>query len=168
MNTDILNLEQAIEFLGVSERTLIKLLREEHIPARKIGREWRFSREGLIHWLAAGDSIDYINQNELYRVFQDTAGDSPALFRQISEALSTVEEHGNNIKTILNDLDRDIIIPANATLRIIYKQQRELEKLEFKIYWDLREGSRLECNQKLVPAGRYRNGTSTMESDEKD
>ena len=45
MDEHILNLEQAVEFIGVSEKTLIKLLREEHIPARKIGREWRFSRE---------------------------------------------------------------------------------------------------------------------------
>lgn len=56
MNNDIFNLEQAIEFLGVSERTLIIMLREEHIPARKVGREWRFSREALIAWLASGDS----------------------------------------------------------------------------------------------------------------
>jgi len=56
MDTNILNLSQASEFLGISEKTLIKLLREEHIPARKIGREWRFSREALVRWLAAGDS----------------------------------------------------------------------------------------------------------------
>ncbi|WP_313294708.1 helix-turn-helix domain-containing protein, partial [Faecalispora jeddahensis] len=76
MDNDILNLEQAVEFLGVSEKTLIKLLREEHVPARKIGREWRFSREALIHWLASGDSTDYINQNELYRISEDTPGNS--------------------------------------------------------------------------------------------
>jgi len=154
MNDNILNLEQATEFLGVSEKTLIKLLREEHIPARKIGREWRFSKEALTGWLASGDSIDYINQNELYRVSVDTPGDSPALFRRIGEALSEVKEHGNNIKIILNELDRDIIIPENATLRISYKQQREIEKLEFKIFWDLREDSKLEANQKYVPVGR--------------
>lgn len=39
MDDGILNLEQAVDMLGVSEKTLIKLLREEHIPARKIGRE---------------------------------------------------------------------------------------------------------------------------------
>lgn len=154
MHNDILNLVQAIEFLGVSEKTLIKLLREEHIPARKIGREWRFSRDALIAWLASGDSIDYINQNELYRVSQDTPGDSPMLFHRINKALSEVEEHDNNIKIILNELDRDIIIPENATLRISYKQQREVEKLEFKIFWDLREDSKLEANQKYVPANR--------------
>lgn len=152
MDKDILNVEQATELLGVSEKTLIKLLREEHIPARKIGREWRFSREALIRWLASGDSIDYINQNELYMLSTDTPGEAAALFDKIGEALTSVKEHGNNIKTILNELDRDIVIPENVTLRISYKQQREVEKLEFKIFWDLREESKLEANQKAKPS----------------
>lgn len=154
MNDDILNLEQAIEFLGVSEKTLIKLLREEHLPARKIGREWRFNREALLQWLASGDSIDYINKNERYMVSKDVPGASSTLFDKIGEALFEVKEHGNNIKIILNELDRDIIIPENATLRVSYKQQREVEKLEFKIFWDLREDSKLEANQKYVLADR--------------
>ncbi len=76
------------------------------------------------------------------------------LFSRISEALSEIKEHGNNIKTILNGLDNNIIIPENATLRVSYKQQREVEKLEFKIFWDLREDSKLEANQKYVPVSR--------------
>lgn len=151
MNNDILNLQQAIEFLGVSEKTLIKLLREEHIPARKIGREWRFSKEALVNWLATGDSLNYINQNELYIICKDIPCTSDVLFNNIGEALSTVKDCGNNIKSILEDLDRDIIIPENATLRISYKQQREVEKLEFKIFWDLREDLKLEANQKSTP-----------------
>ena len=152
MNDDILNLEQAIEFLGVSEKTLIKLLREVHIPARKIGREWRFSKEALINWLGTGDSIDYINPNELYRISEDKSGKSTALFNNIGEALAKVKEGGNNIKSILEELEEDIIIPENATLRISYKQQREIEKLEFNIFWDLREDSKLEANQKVTPS----------------
>jgi excisionase family DNA binding protein len=148
MNNDILNLEQAIEFFGVSEKTLIKLLREEHIPARKIGREWRFSKEALINWLACGDSFNYINQNELYMISKDIQDNSTVLFNNIGDALLEVKERGNNIKSILEDLDRDIVIPENATLRISYKQQREIEKLEFKIFWDLREDSKIEANQK--------------------
>lgn len=144
MDNDILNIEQATEFLGVSEKTLIKLLREEHIPARKIGREWRFSRQALIEWLAAGDSIQYINQNELYMVSKDTPGESKVLLREISDALTTLDENGNNIQSLLHDLNREINLPEQATLRISYKQQREIEKLEFKIFWNLREGSRLE------------------------
>lgn len=44
--------------------------------------------------------------------------------------------------------DRDIIIPENAILCMGYKQRREVEKLEFKIYWDMREDFKLEANQK--------------------
>ncbi len=152
MNNDVLNLEQAIELLGVSEKTLIKLLREEHVPARKIGREWRFSREALVNWLAAGDSIGYINQNELYRVSEDIPGNSMLLFNTICASLSAVREQGSNLRVILKELDQDIIIPEDATLRISYKQQREVEKLEFKVFWDLREDARLEANQKALPA----------------
>jgi excisionase family DNA binding protein len=135
MNDDILNLDQAIEFLGVSEKTMIKLLREEHIPARKIGREWRFSREALIKWLALGDSMDYINQNERYMVSKDILGTPSVLFGKINESLTALKENDTNIKVLLQELDRNIIIPDESTLRISYKQQREVEKLEFKIFW---------------------------------
>lgn len=148
MDDDILNLEQAAEAFGVSEKTLIKLLREEHIPARKIGREWRFSRDALLRWLAGGDSLDYVDRNERYMVSKDMPGNTGKLFSYIWETLSTISEKGNNIRAVLEDLDRDIVIPENATLRVSYKQQREVEKLEFKIYWGLREEMRLEANQK--------------------
>ncbi|MEM5768679.1 MAG: helix-turn-helix domain-containing protein, partial [Bacillota bacterium] len=136
MTDDILNLEQAVEFLGVSEKTLIKLLREEHIPARKIGREWRFSREALMRWLADGDSMSYINPNDRYMVSEDIPGESAALFMKVREALASISHGDNSIKTLLPELDRDVTIPADATLRISYKQQRDVEKLEFKIFWE--------------------------------
>lgn len=148
MTDDIPNLEQAVEFLGVSEKTLIKLLREEHIPARKIGREWRFSREALMRWLADGDSMSYINPNDRYMVSEDIPGESAALFMKVREALASISHGDNSIKTLLPELDRDVTIPADATLRISYKQQRDVEKLEFKIFWELREDFKLEANQK--------------------
>lgn len=148
MTDDILNLEQAVEFLGVSEKTLIKLLREEHIPARKIGREWRFSREALMRWLADGDSMSYINPNDRYMVSEDIPGEAAALFMKVREALASISHGDNSIKTLLPELDRDVTIPAEATLRISYKQQRDVEKLEFKIFWELREDFKLEANQK--------------------
>lgn len=152
MDNNILNVEQATEFLGVSEKTLIKLLREENVPARKIGREWRFSKQALIHWLATGNSLDYINQSDLFMISEDTPGKSVGLFDKICEALTTAKENGNNIKILLEELDSDIIIPQEATLRISYKQQREVEKLEFKIFWDLRQDSKLEANHKTKPS----------------
>ena len=152
MTDNILNVEQAIEFLGVSEKTLIKLLREEHIPARKIGREWRFSRNALMQWLASGDSVNYINHNDRYMISKDISDTTAALYDKISDVLSEVKEHGNNIKIVLDELERDIIIPENATLRISYKQQRDVEKLEFKIFWCLSEDSKIETNEKSALA----------------
>jgi len=72
MDNDILNLEQAMELFGVSERTMIKLLREENVPARKIGREWRFSKAALLRWLGEGDSTNYQNHAEQFQVHGDS------------------------------------------------------------------------------------------------
>ncbi|MCL2376542.1 MAG: helix-turn-helix domain-containing protein [Defluviitaleaceae bacterium] len=72
MENDILNLEQAMELFSVSERTMIKLLREENVPARKIGREWRFSKAALLRWLGEGDSTNYQNHPEQFQVHNDS------------------------------------------------------------------------------------------------
>lgn len=59
MEKEILSMEEAAELFNVSIKTFIKLLKEEKVPARKIGREWRFSRRALIDWLSSGDSQAY-------------------------------------------------------------------------------------------------------------
>ncbi|WP_409365315.1 helix-turn-helix domain-containing protein [Alicyclobacillus cycloheptanicus] len=64
MVDEILTFEQVAELLEVSKNTLIRLLAEERIPARKVGRKWLFSREALIQWIAEGDSRQYARKNE--------------------------------------------------------------------------------------------------------
>ena len=135
MDNDVLNLEQAIAFFGVSERTMIKLLREERIPARKIGREWRFNKSALLHWLGEGDSVNYLNQTELYRVADDTKAEMPDLLMQISESLDKLKNNDGNMRALLPEIEKDVCLPDNATLRVSYKRQREIEKLTFKIFW---------------------------------
>lgn len=61
--TEVLNTEQACELLSISLKTFQKLLREENIPGRKIGREWRFSRQALIDWIGQGRSKDYKDED---------------------------------------------------------------------------------------------------------
>lgn len=56
---DVLTIEQAAELLGVSVKTFNKVLHSESIPGRKIGREWKFSRQALIDWIGAGRSDDF-------------------------------------------------------------------------------------------------------------
>ncbi len=69
MEKEILNMEEAAELFGVSIKTFIKLLREENVPARKIGREWRFSKSALVAWLSQGSSRSYSSSEQETRQF---------------------------------------------------------------------------------------------------
>lgn len=71
MDKEILNMEEAAGLFGVSVKTFIKLLKEEKVPARKIGREWRFSKKALIDWLSSGDSQAYSSSEGDTREFFD-------------------------------------------------------------------------------------------------
>ncbi len=61
---DILTIEEAAALLGVSVKTFNKVLHSESIPARKIGREWKFSRKALIEWVGNGRSGEFYRDSE--------------------------------------------------------------------------------------------------------
>jgi excisionase family DNA binding protein len=52
MSDEYMTFEQAAEFLNTSSSTLYRWLREERVPAHKLGRQWRFLREELERWRA--------------------------------------------------------------------------------------------------------------------
>lgn len=52
--SEILNLDEASLFLRVGKKTLSNLAKKGGIPARKIGREWRFVKSVLLNWLSCG------------------------------------------------------------------------------------------------------------------
>ena len=56
---EILNIEEAAALLGVSIKTFNKVLHSQNLPARKIGREWKFSRSALIAWVGSGKSAAF-------------------------------------------------------------------------------------------------------------
>jgi excisionase family DNA binding protein len=60
---DILNVEEAAQLLGVSVKTFSKVLHAESVPARKIGREWKFSRQALIEWVGSGRSDKFYKES---------------------------------------------------------------------------------------------------------
>lgn len=83
MDKEILNLEEASELFNVSVKTFIKLLKEEKVPGRKIGREWRFSRMALINWLSSGDSQIYSSsEGEIREFFNQVAPEWEELSRE--------------------------------------------------------------------------------------
>lgn len=59
---EILNIDGAAAFLGVSVKTFSKVLREGDVPGRKVGREWKFSRQALIDWVGGGQSMDFYRE----------------------------------------------------------------------------------------------------------
>jgi excisionase family DNA binding protein len=65
---EILNIDEAADLLGVSVKTFNKVLHTQDIPARKVGREWKFSRSALVEWVGSGRSRNF------YRESEDRAG----------------------------------------------------------------------------------------------
>ena len=72
LTPEILDVEQAAALLGVSVKTFNKVLHSQDLPARKIGREWKFSRRALIAWVGSGRSVDFYKE----------AGDEPSAPRR--------------------------------------------------------------------------------------
>ena len=50
---DVLTLAQLAELLQVDEKTVRSLAAKGDLPGRKLGREWRFSRQAVLDWLAS-------------------------------------------------------------------------------------------------------------------
>ena len=61
---EILNIDGAAAFLGVSIKTFSKVLREGDVPGRKVGREWKFSRQALVDWVSSRTSRDFLDAQD--------------------------------------------------------------------------------------------------------
>lgn len=58
-DNDIMNVFDAAALLGVHVQTLRKLARQKRIPAFKVGRDWKFSRESIVDWTKSQHSSDH-------------------------------------------------------------------------------------------------------------
>lgn len=105
MEKEILNMEEAAELFGVSVKTFIKLLKEEKVPARKIGREWRFSRKALIEWLSSGDS----------QVYSSSEGEAKEFFNEVAPEWEEIRKnyYDESIKNRLVELG---LLKKNMTI----------------------------------------------------
>ena len=52
---EVMNAEQAGQFLQIDEALVIELAGTGQLPGRKLGQVWRFSRAALVAWLSAPD-----------------------------------------------------------------------------------------------------------------
>ena len=51
---DIMTIQDAAEFLRIPVSSVYKLAQAGKIPAKKVGRHWRFHRPTLVQWVASG------------------------------------------------------------------------------------------------------------------
>ncbi len=49
---EMFTLSEAAAYLGFSEAEILRLVREQGLPARWLEQEWRFSRSAIQRWLA--------------------------------------------------------------------------------------------------------------------
>ena len=49
---EVLNVEQAAQFLQIDEDTVMEMAESGKLPGRKLGKDWRFSRAALVTWLS--------------------------------------------------------------------------------------------------------------------
>jgi len=58
---DILDIRGAAYMLKLRASQVLAALERDTLPARRIGGEWRFERDALKAWVAAGSSSRYAN-----------------------------------------------------------------------------------------------------------
>lgn len=48
---EVLTIKEASDYLKIAEKTLYRFIREQNMPAFKLGREWRFKKSLLDSWI---------------------------------------------------------------------------------------------------------------------
>ena len=108
----VMTLEEAAEFLKVSETTVYQLLRDGQLKTRKVGREWRFLKSELVAYLKEGAAmndakvmLDEINGGE-YRV--ENGQETVALWLPMSRdqkkaMIETVKKNDTSVTQIVMD-----------------------------------------------------------------
>jgi excisionase family DNA binding protein len=50
--TEVLTLAEAAAYLRLPEAEVLRMVREQHLPARQVGTEWRFLKPAIRAWLS--------------------------------------------------------------------------------------------------------------------
>jgi excisionase family DNA binding protein len=54
----VLTPDQAAELLQIDGHLIVELAAAGQLPGRRLGDQWRFSREGLLRWLESIEHVD--------------------------------------------------------------------------------------------------------------
>ncbi len=122
MNSKIFNASEAAEFLGAHVETIRRLARKGRIPSFKVGKDWRFRADDLLHW---AENHHMRNQPPVVLIVDD---DAPVrnLARQI------LERQGYEVREAANGPDGlAIFTRENVQLILLDLQMPEMNGVEF-------------------------------------
>jgi excisionase family DNA binding protein len=51
MGTGVLTVREVAEYLRVHQATIYRLVKEQKLPAFRVGSDWRFNREVIERWM---------------------------------------------------------------------------------------------------------------------
>ncbi len=98
---DLLTLQEVAEYLQLSDKTVLKMVKNNEIPCAKIANQWRFSKSMLDDWITAKMSV--IPQNDFSRLVE-TQFDYIPLSRLIDEDSIIMDLKGNNSEEVIQEL----------------------------------------------------------------
>ena len=88
----LMTLQEVANYLRVTTKTIYRLLDARRIPARKVGRQWRFDKDSIDSWLSqesvqkaaklncgTGVSLPRMVEEDRYRRPLSGASESPSM-----------------------------------------------------------------------------------------
>ncbi len=98
---DILTLQEVSELLQLSNKTILKMIKNNEIPCAKIANQWRFSKSMVNDWITSKMSV--IPQNDFSRLVE-TQFDYIPLSRLIEEEAIITDLKATTTKEVIREL----------------------------------------------------------------
>jgi len=94
----LMTLEEVASYLRVNKKTIYRLSEGKNIPAIKVGRLWRFSKNSIDSWLSDNHKKRIANilviddDDEICSLFKDTLEDSNCVVTTVNESSQGLEQ----------------------------------------------------------------------------
>lgn len=92
-----MTLQEIASYLRVTTKTIYRLLEAHRIPAKKVGRRWRFDKNAIDVWLSQKSALKVAkilvvdDEEEICTLFQDSLGESGHIVTSMNESLKALE-----------------------------------------------------------------------------
>ncbi len=137
MNSEVMDLEQVARYLQRDARDVARLATRGHLPARKVGGEWKFSRAEITHWVET--QMHAYTEEELASLEGRPPGQTPELLIStlLPEACVAVPLQARTRTSVLDELvavaERSWQVYDPAAILQALKQREELGSTALEI-----------------------------------